>query len=115
MEEQLCRIRCPAPCRRPALLPPRFGSREFAGPFAPKFFRAKLSAGALRRSRALRPEQASQAPKVFALFGLSKEQEKYERVYEFCIYEGNNVTRGEPLFPRLDVKLETEFISSISH
>ena len=63
----------------------------------------------------LSPALVETAPKVFALFGLSKEQEKYERVYEFCIYEGNNVTRGEPLFPRLDVKLETEFISSISH
>ena len=66
-------------------------------------------------TKLLSPALVETAPKVFALFGLSKEQEKYEHVYDFCIYEGNNVTRGEPLFPRLDVKLETEFISSISH
>ena len=66
-------------------------------------------------TKLLSPALVESAPKVFALFGLSKEQEKYEKVYEFCIYEGNTVTRGEPLFPRLDVKVETEFISSISH
>ena len=76
---------------------------------------AVLTNSIVTSAKLLSPALVETTPKVFALFGLSKEQEKYEHVYDFCIYEGNNVTRGEPLFPRLDVKVETEFISSISH
>ena len=76
---------------------------------------AVLTNSIITCAKLLSPALVETAPKVFALFGLTKEQEKYERVYDFCVYEGNNVTRGEPLFPRLDVKLETEFIASISH
>ena len=76
---------------------------------------AVLTNSIITCTKLLSPALVETAPKVFALFGLNKEQEKYEHVNDFCIYEGNSVTRGEPLFPRLDVKVETEFIDSISH
>ena len=65
-------------------------------------------------TKLLSPALVESAPKVYEIFGLSEEQKKYDKVYDFCIYEGNKVTRGEPLFPRLDVKAETEYIASIS-
>ena len=75
---------------------------------------AVLTNSIITSTKLLSPALVESAPKVFALFGLSKEQEKYEHVNDFCVYAGNVVTRGEPLFPRLDVKVETDFINSIS-
>ena len=65
-------------------------------------------------AKLLSPALVETAPKVFDVFGLSEEQKQYDKVNEFCVYEGNKVTKGEPLFPRLDVKAETEYIASIS-
>lgn len=75
---------------------------------------AVLTNSIITCAKLLSPALVESAPKVFALFGLSKEQEQYDYVYKFCAYEGNTVTRGEPLFPRLDVKVETEFIQSLT-
>ena len=65
-------------------------------------------------TKLLSPALVETSPKVYALFGLSKEEEKYEHINDFCAFEGKTVIKGEPLFPRLDVKKETEFIDSIS-
>ena len=65
-------------------------------------------------TKLLSPVLVESAPKVYAQFGLSREQEKYELVHEFCPFKGNKVTNCDPLFPRLDVKVETEYIDSIS-
>lgn len=75
---------------------------------------AVLTNSIIVATKLLSPALVETAPKVFALFGLSKEQEAYDKVKEFCIYEGNVVTKGNPLFPRLDVKIETEYISSLA-
>ena len=64
-------------------------------------------------TKLLSPALVESAPKVFEIFGLSEEQIKYEKVHEFCVYGGNKVTKGNPLFPRLDVKVENEYIVSI--
>ena len=64
-------------------------------------------------TKLLSPALVESAPKVFEIFGLSEEQIKYEIVHEFCVYGGNKVTKGNPLFPRLDVKVETEYIGSL--
>ena len=66
-------------------------------------------------TKLLSPALVETQDKVFAMFGLSKEQQQYDYVNKFCVYEGNVVSKGEPLFPRLDVKIETDFINSISH
>ncbi len=65
-------------------------------------------------TKLLSPVLVESAPKVYAQFGLNKEQEKYDLVYEFCPFKGNKVSRCDPLFPRLDIKVETEYIDSIS-
>lgn len=75
---------------------------------------AVLANSIITSTKLLSPALVETAPKVFALFGLNKEDEKYEKVHEFCVYEGRKVSKGEPLFPRLDVVKEKEYIDSIS-
>ena len=75
---------------------------------------AVLTNNIITCTKLLSPALVETAPKVFAIFGLSEEQKQYDKVNEFCIYAGNKVTKGEPLFPRLDLKVETAYIASIS-
>ena len=65
-------------------------------------------------AKLLSPVLVESAPKVYAQFGISKELQSYEKVHEFCPFAGVTVSKGNPLFPRLDVKVETEYIASIS-
>ena len=41
-------------------------------------------------------------------------QKEYDLNYEFCPFKGNKVDKATPLFPRLDSKVETEYISSLA-
>jgi len=75
---------------------------------------ATLASTILTCNKLLSPVLVETCEKVYAMFGVSREQQAYENVYKFCPYTGNAVTKGEPLFPRLDVAVETEYIASIS-
>lgn len=75
---------------------------------------AVLTNSIIVATKLLSPALVESAPKVFALFGLTKDEEKYSNIHDFCAYEGKTVSKGKPLFPRLDVKKESEFIDSIS-
>ena len=65
-------------------------------------------------TKLLSPVLVETEAKVFAQFGVSKELQAYENVYKFCPYAGLKVSKCAPLFPRLDVAVETEYINSIS-
>lgn len=65
-------------------------------------------------AKLLSPVLVETEEKVFALFGVKKELQGYDSIHEFSPFEGSLVSRGQPLFPRLDVAIETEFINSIS-
>ncbi len=65
-------------------------------------------------SKLLSPVLVETVEKVFAQFGVKKELQGYEINHEFCPFSGLTVNKGNPLFPRLDIALETEFINSIS-
>lgn len=65
-------------------------------------------------TKLLSPVLVESAPKVFALFNLNEKQQAYESVHDFCCFAGNHVDKGTPLFPRLDVAVETEFINSLT-
>ena len=65
-------------------------------------------------TKLMSPALVETKDKVFDIFGLSESQKGYELVYEFCPFAGNKVTKGDPLFPRLDSKTETEFIQSLT-
>ena len=58
----------------------------------------------------LQPTLVESAPKVFASLGV--EDTSYEHILDFSTVEGKIVTKGESLFPRLDVKKECEYIAS---
>ena len=65
-------------------------------------------------TKLLSPVLVETAPKVFEMFSVKKELQGYDSVHEFCPFAGNQVNKGQPLFPRLDVAVETEYINSIS-
>ena len=65
-------------------------------------------------TKLLSPVLVETAEKVYAQFGIKKELQGYELNNTFCPFEGLIVSKGNPLFPRLDIAKETEFISSIS-
>ena len=65
-------------------------------------------------TKLLSPVLVESCEKAYAQFGVKKELQNYETVYKFCPYANLSVTKTDPLFPRLDVKAETEYINSIS-
>ena len=64
-------------------------------------------------TKLLSPVLVETSDKVYALFNLSEEQKSYKFTENFCGFSGNRVEKGTPLFPRLDVKIETEYIDSL--
>ena len=65
-------------------------------------------------TKLMSPALVETKDKVFEIFGLSEEQKGYDFVYKFCPFAGNKVVKGDPLFPRLDSKVETEYIQSLT-
>lgn len=65
-------------------------------------------------TKLLSPVLVESAPKIYEMFGLTEEQKSYDYVYKFCPFKGNKVQKGQPLFPRLDTKVETEYINSLT-
>ncbi len=51
--------------------------------------------------------------KLYEQLGLSKEKQTFESLNEFDVLGGEAVTKGSPLFPRLDVEKEIEFIKDL--
>ena len=75
---------------------------------------AVLTNTILVSTKLLSPVLVESAPKVYASFGVPEELQKYETIRQFCPYAKLKVEKGAALFPRLDVKAETEYIDSIS-
>ena len=74
---------------------------------------AVLTSTIVTCSKLLSPVLVESAEKVYSLFNLSEEQKSYEFTRNFCGFSGNHVDKGTPLFPRLDIKVETEYINSL--
>ena len=43
-----------------------------------------------------------------------EEQKSYKFIRNFCGFSGNHVEKSTPLFPRLDIAIETEYINSLT-
>ena len=65
-------------------------------------------------TKLLSPVLVETSEKVYALFNLSEEQKSYGFTGNFCGLAGNKVEKSTPLFPRLDIALETEYINSLT-
>lgn len=65
-------------------------------------------------TKLLSPVLVDSADKVYASLGTPKELQEYEMIHKFCPYGGQRVSKGEVLFPRLDIQKETEYISSLT-
>jgi methionyl-tRNA synthetase len=65
-------------------------------------------------TKLLSPVLVETKDKVFEMFSVQKEYQGYDSILNFCPFVGNEVKKGQPLFPRLDVAIETEYINSIS-
>ena len=75
---------------------------------------AVLTSTIVTCSKLLSPVLVESSEKVFALFNLTEEQKSYEFIGNFCGFSGNHVNKGTPLFPRLDIAVETEYINSLT-
>ena len=65
-------------------------------------------------TKLLSPVLVETSEKVYVMFNLSEEQKSYRFIKNFCGFSGNKITKGDPLFPRLDIKVETEYINSLT-
>ena len=65
-------------------------------------------------AKLLSPALVETLDKVYEIFGVTEEQKAYELNHTFCAFGGNKVTKGQPLFPRLDPKVDAEYIHSLS-
>ncbi len=61
----------------------------------------------------LKPILVVKADKIFDALGISEEERTYDNVGKFGLLDNHLVNKGEPLFPRLDVAKETEYIASL--
>ena len=75
---------------------------------------AVLTSTIITCTKLLSPVLVESAEKVYALFNLTEEQKSYEFTRNFCGFSGNRVDKGTPLFPRLDIAAETEYINSLT-
>lgn len=51
--------------------------------------------------------------KLFAQLGVNEELQKFDLLVKYGVIAGQKVAKGEPLFPRLDVAKEVEFIRNM--
>ena len=65
-------------------------------------------------AKLLSPALVETLDKVYDIFGIKEELRNYGALQKFCPYAGSNVTKGNALFPRLDMNVETEYIHSLS-
>ena len=71
-------------------------------------------ANALRQSAILLSPALVETPeKLFAQLGIEGELKEYKTVNSFSCMGGQHVTKGDPLFPRLDPTVEVEYIKSL--
>ena len=75
---------------------------------------AVLTSTIVTCSKLLSPVLVESAEKVYAMFNLTEEQKSYGFTENFCGFSGNKVEKGQPLFPRLDLAVETEYIRSLT-
>ena len=75
---------------------------------------AVLSSTIITCTKLLSPVLVETSDKVYKLFNLTDEQKSYEFIGNFCGFFGNHVEKGTPLFPRLDIAVETEYINSLT-
>ena len=50
---------------------------------------------------------------MFRQLGVPESLQNYESIRNFGVLGDVDVTKGNPLFPRLDAKVEVEFIASL--
>ena len=75
---------------------------------------AVLTSTIVTCTKLLSPVLVESSEKVYALFNLTEEQKSYEFTRNFCGFSGNRVEKGAPLFPRLDIAVETNYINSLA-
>ncbi len=71
-------------------------------------------ANALRQAAILLSPTLLESPaKLFAQLGIEGELKEYSSLNKFDALGGQKVTKGEPLFPRLDANVEVEYIKNL--
>jgi len=60
-----------------------------------------------------KPVLVTASDKAYDQLGIPEEKRFYKNVYDFGCISGFKVCKGDPLFPRLDAKVEVEFISNL--
>jgi len=75
---------------------------------------AVLTSTIVTCTKLLSPVLVESSEKVYAFFNLTEEQKSYEFCRNFCGFSGNHVEKSTPLFPRLDIAIETEYINSLT-
>ena len=75
---------------------------------------AILSNSIIVAAKLLSPVLVETKEKVLTLFNVPSSLATYETNYTFCPFTGLHVDKASPLFPRLDVAIESEYINSIS-
>lgn len=61
----------------------------------------------------LSPVLVKSTNEAFAQLGVKEELQQYDTIYKYGALENVKVTKGNPLFPRLDNAIEVEFIQSL--
>lgn len=63
----------------------------------------------------LKPVLVHAPTSLFKQLGVSEDLQKFELLAKYGVLGGQKVTKGEPLFPRLKVAEEVEYIKSLMH
>ncbi|MFA6755488.1 MAG: methionine--tRNA ligase [Bacilli bacterium] len=61
----------------------------------------------------LEPILVKKSPELFTQLGVNKANQDYKNIHNEHICDGNNVTKGDSLFPRLKVDEEVTYIASL--
>ena len=61
----------------------------------------------------LEPVLVTKSKELYNQLGLSEEQKDYKNIYNEHTLDGNKVTKGENLFPRLKVDEEVKYVASL--
>ena len=64
-------------------------------------------------SMLMKPILVHAADKLFDQLGLSEAQRHYENIYSFGCVSNVKISKGDPLFPRLDATIEVPYIQGL--
>ena len=64
-------------------------------------------------AKLLEPILVNKSQEIYRQIGLTSEKANYKNIHDINICNGNKVTKGESLFPRLNVAEEVKYVASL--